>query len=116
MHPQSPVLPVSYPQGVKDPRANFEKLQNSGADEEIVHVIVHNSTHLAVFYLYLIRISTYHYAVHSKIRTDSFYADHYLQLRVLFDVLLRTVTFRNVEIRIACVPILTDTNCAGQCG
>ena len=32
MHPQSPVLSVSYPQGVKDPRANFEKLQNSGAD------------------------------------------------------------------------------------
>ena len=114
MHPKSPALSVSYPQGVKDPHANFEKLQNSGADEE--NVIVHNSTHLSVFYPYLIRILTYHYAVYSKIRTDSFYADHYLQLRILFDVLLRTVTFRNVEIRIACVPILTDTNCAGQCG
>ena len=59
INPQSPVLFVSYP---KDLRANFEKFQNSGAGEKIE--IVHNSAHLSVFYSYLIRIATYHDAVH----------------------------------------------------
>ena len=77
MLPQSPVLFVSYPQGPKDPHLNFETLQNSGTDEKKT-AIVHNSTIVSVFYPYLIRVSTYHYAVHTKFRTDSFHNDHYL--------------------------------------
>ena len=70
MPPQNPVLSVSYLQGPTDQRPNFEKFQNSGADEKIV--IGHNSLQFSVFYPYLIRISTYPYAVHPKWRTDSF--------------------------------------------
>ena len=51
MHPQSPVLTISYPQDPKDPRPNFEKYQNSGAD--LKTVTVHNSTYLSIFYPYL---------------------------------------------------------------
>ena len=40
---------MSSPQGPQDPRLNFEKFQNSGADEKTV--IVHISTHLSVFFL-----------------------------------------------------------------
>ena len=62
INPQSPVLFVSY---AKDPRANFVKFQNSGADEKIL--MVHNSAQLYVFYSYLIRIPSYHYAVYPQV-------------------------------------------------
>ena len=64
-------------------------------------VMFHTSTHLSVSYPYI----KLHYAVHPKLRTDAFHADRYLQLRylrVLLDVLERTVSYRNVKIRIAC--------------
>ena len=64
LHPQRPVLTVSYLQGPKDTSTNFQKFQNSGADEN--NLIVHSSTYLSAFvriksasYPYLIHISTY---------------------------------------------------------
>ena len=61
--------------------SNLEKFQNSGADK--ITTMIHYSTHLSVFYPYLIRISTYYDAVYHKLKTYSFHADHYLQLRQL---------------------------------
>ena len=75
MHPQSSLVSVSYPQGLKDLRPNFEKFQNSGADEQTV--LIHNSERLSIAYPYL----THHYIVRPRFKTDPFHADHRLMLR-----------------------------------